>query len=105
MKKVYIAGKVTGVPQEQATQKFNTAEKLVTVAGFQAVNPIKIVNDVNAEWQKAMRVCITSLMQCDAVLILPCVWRSKGAQIERELASNLNLPIFYTIKELEAWNN
>ena len=105
MKKIYIAGKVTGLDPKHASQKFNDAEQSVKLAGFKAVNPIKVVNNINAEWDSAMRLCIVSLMDCDAVLALPCMWRSKGAQIERELAKAVNLPIFYTIKDLEAWSS
>ncbi|MBP4137435.1 DUF4406 domain-containing protein [Flavobacterium geliluteum] len=69
MKKIYIAGKVTGLPENETNTKFQQAEITVSLAGFEAVNPIKVVNNQNADWDTAMRLCIVELMKCDAVFI------------------------------------
>ena len=45
MKKIYIAGKVSGEPIADCTLKFGTAQKEIETLGFEAVNPIAVVND------------------------------------------------------------
>lgn len=106
-KKIYIAGKVTGLPVAEYTQKFAEAAKEVEALGFIAVNPIEVVNDPNATWEGAMRLCIKALADCDGLYALPCTKNSKGATIELTLAANLRMPIstkvefFKTVK----WSN
>jgi nucleoside 2-deoxyribosyltransferase len=94
MKKIYIAGKVTGLPFEEVTKKFRDAQDNIEVLGFEVVNPITLVNNANCEWKAAMKICIKAMLDCDAVIILSDWYESKGARVERELAWDLNIPIF-----------
>lgn len=71
-KKIYIAGKVTGTPIGDCTMKFGSAQKQLEALGFEAVNPLVVVNDWHCTWDHAMRLCIKALMDCDAMYILPC---------------------------------
>ena len=41
-----------------------------------------------------MQVCIKELAECDGLVLLPCWEQSKGAKIERQLADDLNIPIY-----------
>lgn len=92
-KKIYIAGKVTGLPETDVRTKFNGAAVLLQELGFQPVNPIEEVNDFNTPWDTAMKICISSMIGCDAVVLLPCWQESKGAKIERQLAEDLGILI------------
>lgn len=94
MKKIYIAGKVTGVPYADCCIKFTAAQLELQSLGFAPVNPLGVVGDLSAEWEYAMKKCIIALMNCDAMVILPCWQDSKGATLERQLAEDLNIPIF-----------
>jgi len=105
MKKVYIAGKVTGLEPREVYLKFKKSELAVAASGFSAINPIEVVDDENATWQGAMRLCIAALMRCDAILMLPCFINSKGAAMERELAISVEIKVFYNLEELKQWNN
>jgi nucleoside 2-deoxyribosyltransferase len=67
MKKIYIAGKVTGLPIEEVSDKFKTAQQALEEKGFTAVNPLMVVNDPQAKWNQAMKKCIGELVSCDAV--------------------------------------
>lgn len=91
--KIYIAGKVSGLPYHQVEQKFATAEAMLKTAGHEPINPIVEVNDPNAEWNAAMRTCIRSLMTADAILLLPCWSDSPGAILEYKLAARLAMPM------------
>lgn len=102
--KIYIAGKVTGLPVHETALKFAMIKKKIEALGFEAVNPIEVVADFNAPWKEAMKKCITALMDCDGVLLLPDYLDSRGARIERELANGLELPAFHDIKRfIELW--
>jgi hypothetical protein len=101
MKKIYIAGKVTGIPHEERFQKFFKAEKQLLDAGFFGINPLKLVKNPDEKWHIAMKICIKALMGVDGVLLLPCASASKGARIERILASWVKIPIYTDIIHLK----
>lgn len=95
-KKIYIAGKVTGLLSQDVENKFFIASKHLYDMGLEPVNPVQVVNNPKAEWNEAMKLCITALMQCDAVLALTCHSSSNGAKVEVWLAMNLAIPFFLT---------
>ena len=91
-KKIYIAGKVTGLPEHEVRGKFSELQTNLESCGFDVVNPIEVVNDFNTPWDAAMKLCIKALIDCDAVYLMPCHNNSKGALIEKQLAININIP-------------
>lgn len=106
MKKIYIAGKVSGEQLAECTMKFGTAQKKLEQNGFIAVNPLAVVGDWKTDWQPAMKLCIKALMDCDGVLLLPDYLESRGATIERNLAKDLDIPVSYEIETfIKLWNN
>lgn len=94
MKKIYIAGKVTGLPKEEVVEKFAAMQKKIESLGFEAVNPIEIVKDFNTPWNQAMRLCIAALTLCDAIVLLPDWMNSNGAKIEWDISKQLKIPDF-----------
>ncbi|MRJ11382.1 DUF4406 domain-containing protein [Ornithobacterium rhinotracheale] len=97
MLKIYIAGKVTGEEPSVAKRKFKDAENKIKSIFSSAivVNPIELVNDINMDWNNAMRICLNELSTCDMIYLLPCWKNSKGAEIERDFALNNKLIIYY----------
>lgn len=93
MKKIYIAGKVTGEPIAECTMKFGQAQKELETWGFEGVNPLAVVGDFKSSWDAAMKKCIKALVDCDGMVILPDWQESPGAKIERQLAEDLNIVI------------
>ncbi|MGB4776129.1 MAG: DUF4406 domain-containing protein [Daejeonella sp.] len=87
---VYLAGKITGIPYEEAFKKFVRAEIKLTEAGFSVINPMVLVHQ-DAEWQDAMRICISFLPHADHICLLPDWNESKGATVERNLAMALGI--------------
>lgn len=90
-KKIYIAGKVTGLYPEDIKLKFEKAQHHLESLGYEVVNPINVVNNTNAEWTCAMRTCIKALIDCDALVLLSDWFTSNGAKIEKQLAEDLNM--------------
>ena len=91
-KKIYIAGKVTGLPQQFEIDKFKKVQEILERCGFEVVNPIEVVKDFNTPWHLAMKLCIKALLDCDGVYLMPCHADSKGALVEKQLAYNLGIP-------------
>jgi hypothetical protein len=88
--KPYIAGPMTGLP-EYNYPAFMAAEEQLVAAGYEVENPAQGLVD-GWEWQNYMRRGITQLMRCDGIALLPNWHKSKGAQIEYEIARSLEWP-------------
>lgn len=99
MKRIYIAGKVTGEPKHTCALKFATAQKELEKRGYEVVNPITVVNDFNADWQTAMRKCIIALMDCQGIYFLPDWQDSQGAKVEYKLAETVGIEIVNLVSE------
>lgn len=95
MKKIYIAGKVTGLPQAEVVAKFEEAQLNFEKLGFEVVNPVEVVGTFDTTWQDAMRLCIKAMMNCNEMVLLPCWTHSKGALVERTLAESLGMNITF----------
>lgn len=100
MKKIYIAGKVTGEPRLECAAKFQNAADLLSAKGFEAVNPLKVVGTWDTTWQDAMKKCIAALTGAEALYLLPCWIDSPGARFEVEVANKLEIPVFTLVDEL-----
>lgn len=94
MKKIYIAGKVTGEPVEICVRKFAEAQKVIQNLGFEAINPLEVVGNWQTPWDVAMKKCLHALIDCEGVVLLEDWKDSKGATIERQLAEDLDIAIF-----------
>ena len=95
MKKIYIAGRITGLPLEKALVKFKTAEDMLKSTEYCPVNPMRISPfDENKSWHDYMDDCIKALVKCDGILLLDCWHDSAGARIEKSIAEALKLEIF-----------
>lgn len=92
MRKIYIMGKVTGEDPATCRSKFLKREKQLKSMGYNVVNPVNLV-DISSNWEDAMRICLSEMMQCDCVSPLPDVWYSKGGLLELYVSRNLNMPI------------
>jgi hypothetical protein len=93
-KKIYLAGKVTGLPRVTATMLFGTVQKRLMDQGYEVIVPLDIVPN-NTSWEQAMKICIAALIQCDEVHLLPNWIDSKGAILEQQIAHSLSIPMVY----------
>ena len=94
--KVYIAGKVSGLPVGETFIKFAQAEWWLKAGGHEVVNPLRLCS-AGRDWAKCMRVCITELVKCDAICLLKDWGDSPGAVTEHYVASRLGMRVMVFI--------
>lgn len=94
--KIYISGKITGLPINEARQRFAKIEaELAEIGNFEPVNPLKIEMPENATWAEHMVKDIETLIRCDAIYLMDNWVDSKGSQIEYEIAEHMGLEFIY----------
>jgi Asp-tRNA(Asn)/Glu-tRNA(Gln) amidotransferase A subunit family amidase len=95
--RIYIAGKISGLPPEEAKAAFEKAAALLKQHGHEPVNPIEANgldgDGVEHPWADYMKRDIPLLLACDGICLLDN-WRdSKGARLEHEIAAELGMHI------------
>lgn len=93
--RTYISGKISGLPYEEVEAKFQEAEDLLMMLDMEAVNPLKNGLKRDSSWENHMVRDIEILLTCDAILLLEDWLASKGARIEKNLAEEAGLMIFF----------
>lgn len=98
MSKVYISGKVSGLPFEEVYKKFDEAEQKLISQGFETVNPVKLVEQNDSyTWEDYMEKDIALLLRCNGIYMLSDWWYSRGAKVEHTIAIEMGLKMFYEI--------
>jgi hypothetical protein len=92
MNRVYIAGKMTGLPG-YGYDAFHAAAKQLRELGYHVENPAENPAPADGKWESYMRMAIAQLVTCDEIHMLRGWATSKGATIERKLAEDLGLVI------------
>ena len=99
MKKCYIAGKISTLPEAEYTANFEQGEREVHALGMVPVSPLKLDHSVHdAEWVSYMKTDLRAMLECDCVYALRDWGFSKGAKIEIHLAISLGIEIVYQQK-------
>lgn len=93
--RIYISGKITGLPQQEAREKFASAQALLEEIGLEAVNPMEQELPVDATWEQHMIKDIELLLKCDAIYMMANWIDSKGAQIEYDIANRMKLEFLF----------
>lgn len=95
-KKIYIGGKITGLPVNEYRKKFEEARK--TVASIYPNAEVIIPTDLCPDdmgWAESMEICIDTLWNCDMICFTPDWKDSHGSLIEKKLAEKLGIKIIY----------
>lgn len=97
MKKVYLSGRMTGLPRELYFAHFRKAEELLRKEGFRTCNPARFIM---CRWPWLYKLlgynltlCIDLYMmaRCDMIYKIPGWKESRGANIESCAAYHLNV--------------
>jgi len=97
MSKVYISGKITGLPQSEYMENFMRAEQKMKKAGYSVINPAKInaMLPIDTTWEQYMKVSITLLNMCDAIYMMDNWKDSRGAMMEYDQARYVGMKIIF----------
>jgi len=105
--KVYVAGPITNDDEELVKQNIyngvDMGEKLFKM-GFNAFVPFLSYwwnERYPHTWEEWLEDDFEWLHICDAMLVIP--GPSKGREAEEKYAATHNIPVFYSIKDLEEW--
>ena len=96
---IYISGPISGRPP--AAHDFRLADDLLSEKGYSVLNPMHIkdpgIKYTTSEeiWAYYMREAIPMLLQADYVYMLRHWENSRGARMEFNLASELNIPVIF----------
>ena len=92
MKRIYIAGPMSGLPDFNYPA-FDAKAAELRALGFHVENPAENRAPHCRSWLGYMRLTVAQLVTCDVVYLLPG-WRySRGACIEHQLALSLGLRV------------
>ena len=92
--RIYISGKITGLPHKIAAKKFKEAENKLLAESHSPINPMHISNyDLN--YGQYMQIDKILISYCDAIYMIKSWQQSPGARCELEYAIALNLKVLY----------
>ena len=104
MKRIYIAGPMTGLHAFHSPA-FPGAAARLRALGYHVENPAENPVPPCKSWLGYMRLAIPQLVSCDGVALLDGWERSRGARIEAKLAGELDLivrPAFTIVEPCHA---
>ena len=93
--KIYISGKITGLPLSEVRQRFADTAAFLDTIGFEAVNPLNNGLEEKADWKDHMAADIRMLLDCDAIYMMDNWMESRGASIEYDIANRLNMDVWF----------
>lgn len=93
--KIYISGKITGLPEADAKYYFHSAHAELKTQGHEPVNPMFLPHNHGKTWAEFMREDLQALLTCEAIYMLENWQDSKGARIEFGLAVELGMKIIF----------
>lgn len=104
--KVYISGKISGLPLKNVIEKFKFHAVFLELKGHEPINPIDINPfDETKDWYDYMCNDIAALLKCDAIYMLKDWGQSRGARIEYQIAKELGLHILFDVEYNEDKND
>ena len=77
--KIYISGKITGIPIQEAETKFQAAQDLLESLDFEVVNPLKNGLKKDSSWKEHMVKDIDLILTCDVIYMIDGWTDSVGA--------------------------
>jgi hypothetical protein len=96
--KIYISGKMRGLPEEESRKLFKAAEQYLIGLGHDVVNPwnSELEKDTLCnEWADYIMFDLNILKTCDALYMLDNWQDSNGAKCEHAFACGRGMEIIY----------
>lgn len=92
MKRIYISGPMTGMP-DLNFPAFHAEAARLSALGYQVVNPAEINPDPGMSWHECMRRDLRALLDFDALALLEGWQKSAGAHLEMHVAHRIGMEI------------
>lgn len=92
MKRIYISGPMTGLPEYNFPAFHAEADRLRAL-GFEVVNPADLNPDPATTWHECLRNDLAALLTCDAIALLDGWQNSTGAHLEMHVAHRIGMKI------------
>ncbi len=96
--KIYISGKITGLPFKEVKAKFQAVQDFLEELDFEVVNPINNGLTEKDTWEQHMVKDIELLLPCDAIYMFDNWTDSVGAGIEYDIAMRTGKDIWFESK-------
>jgi len=90
--RVYISGKMTGVP-DLNFPLFNAEAARLRALGYDVVNPVELCPDPAATWHDCLKADIKALLDCDSIVMLEGWEDSQGAHLELHIAHRVGIKV------------
>lgn len=92
--KVYISGRMAGLPADRVQKHFAEAQEYLTREGFIVMNPDCLRMCPGFDYDDYMSIDIAMLQRCDAIYMLVGWEESNGAKKELKFAIENNKRVF-----------
>lgn len=91
---IYISGGMSGLP-DLNFPAFHAAAAKIRAQGFEVLNPAESPHndDLTLPWEYYLRQDLKDLLECDQIYMLSGWSKSRGATLERHVASELGFKI------------
>lgn len=90
MKRIYLAGPMTGLPDFNYPAFHAEAARLRQL-GYHVENPAENNAPADTTWSGYLRLALAQLITCDSIAMLPGWHNSEGACLEYHVASKLGM--------------
>lgn len=94
MKRVYLSGPMTGIPDFNFPA-FNAEASRLRALGYDVVNPVDINPDTTTPYNECLRNDLKALLTCDTIAMLPGYGASRGACLELSVARRIGMEVMY----------
>lgn len=91
--KVYISGRISGLPYEEVKENFKRAEMCLRAQGYETVSPLDLSPDPSLSWEEHMKKDLAGMLQCDAICMIEGWEVSRGAMLEHYIARQLGMKV------------
>lgn len=100
MKRIYLSGPMTGMP-DWNFPAFNAEAARLRALGYDVVNPADINPDTTTPYNECLRHDLQALLTCDTIAMLDGWMDSNGAHLEMHIAHRVGIKVIEAKKIVE----
>lgn len=99
---IYLSGPISGRQEDDARDHFSFVENLVQTESTTIMNPMDFPK--RDSWEDYMKLGLKGLVGSDCIVMLQGWQKSRGASLERSVAFELGIPIYYE-EDIGPWDS